>query len=164
MAKNVKKKKKKEISFVEKMMLIKKAGFSHRGTSYNNETGIKEDIADLPTRIRKILDISGKNLKATQMLYFVMYDIENDKVRTQIAKYLERQGCLRVQKSIFFAETERNVFDQIYNDLKTIQEMYENNDSIFLVPVSTDQVKSMKIIGQNTDFDLITGNKTTLFF
>ena len=156
--------KKKEISFVEKMKLIKNAGFSHRGTSYSNEKPKDNDISDLPNRIRKILDISGKTLKATEMLYFVMYDIENDKVRTQIAKYLERQGCLRVQKSIFFAKTERSVFNQIFTELKTIQEMYDNNDSIFLVPVSTDQVRSMKIIGQNTDFDLIIGDQNTLFF
>ena len=143
---------------------MKKAGFSHRGASYNNEEVKSGDIEDLPARIRKILDISGKNLKATEMLYFVMYDIENDKVRTHIAKYLERQGCLRVQKSIFFAETERSVFNKIHTDLKTIQEMYDNNDSIFLVPVSTDQVRAMKIIGQNTDFDLVTGNRNTLFF
>ena len=93
-----------------------------------------------------------------------MYDIENNKVRTSIAKYLEQNGCLRVQKSIFFAQSQRQTFNKIHADLKHIQELYDNNDSIFLVPVSTDQVRAMKIIGQNTDFDIIIGNKNTLFF
>ena len=98
------------------------------------------------------------------MLFFIMYDIENNKVRTSIAKYLEQNACLRVQKSIFFAETKRSVFNQIHSDLKHIQELYDNHDSIFMVPVSTDQVRAMKIIGQNTDFDIVVGNNNTLFF
>ena len=39
-----------------------------------------------------------------------------------------------------------------------------NNDSIFLVPVSTDEIRAMSVIGQNIDFDLILQNKNTLFF
>ena len=31
------------------------------------------------------------------MLFFVMYDIESNKVRYLIAKYLERHGCTRIQ-------------------------------------------------------------------
>ncbi len=98
------------------------------------------------------------------MLFFIMYDIENNKVRTQIAKYLIKKGCLRVQKSIFFAEAERKVFNDIHSDLKAIQELYDNMDSIFFVPVSSDQLRAMKIVGQSIDFELIAGNKNTLFF
>lgn len=158
------KKQHKEISFVEKMLLMKKAGFSHQGASYVGVGPEINPLDELPVRIKKILDISSNPRKATDMLYFVMYDIENNKVRTQIAKYLEKQGCLRVQKSIFFADTKRSIFNQIHTDLKAIQEMYNNHDSIFMVPVSTDLLRSMKIIGQSTDFDLIMGNNNTLFF
>ena len=42
--------------------------------------------------------------------------------------------------------------------------MYENNDSIILTPISTDELTAMKLIGKNIDFDIITGNKSTLFF
>ena len=156
-------KKKTELTFVEKMLLYKKAGFTHSGVTV--ELSDDDKLAGLPERIKKILEITGReHLTASKMLYFIMYDIENNKVRTSIAKYLEKSGCLRVQKSIFFAETERKVFNKIHSDLKHIQELYDNNDSIFMVPVSTDQVRAMKIIGQNTDFDLIIGNKNTLFF
>ncbi len=157
-------KKKKELTFVEKMLLMKKAGFTHRGAGIAENKPDEPELEDLRLRIKKILDIGNRNIKPTDMLYFIMYDIENNKVRTQIAKYLIKQGCLRVQKSIFFAETERRVFTGIHSDLKAIQEMYDNNDSIFFVPVSTDQIRAMKIIGQNTDFDLIAGNTNTLFF
>jgi CRISPR-associated protein Cas2 len=156
-------KKKKEMTFVEKMLLHNKAGLTHSGIAA--ELTDDEKLAELPERIKKILEITNReHLTASKMLYFIMYDIENNKVRTSIAKYLEENGCLRVQKSIFFAESERKVFNKIHSDLKHIQELYDNNDSIFLVPVSTDQVRAMKIIGQSTDFDLIIGNKNTLFF
>ena len=158
------KKKRKELTFVEKMLLMKKAGFTHRGASTSDTMPKSDPLEDLPQRIKKILDISNRNLKATDMLYFIMYDIENNKVRTQIAKYLIKKGCLRVQKSIFFADTERRVYNDIHSDLKAIQEMYDNTDSIFFVPVSTDQLRAMKIIGQSIDFDLIAGNTNTMFF
>lgn len=157
-------KKKKEISFVEQMRLLHRAGLTHKGAPAVSAKQY-EDLDELSLRIKKILEITERNyLKPGKMLFFVMYDIENNKVRTLISKYLLKKGCQRVQKSIFFAEAERKVFNQIKKDLKEVQETYENNDSIFLVPVSTDQLRAMKVIGQNVDFDLITDQKNTLFF
>jgi CRISPR-associated protein Cas2 len=160
-----KKNNKKKLTFVEKMLLHHRAGFTHTGAPYENAKIYYDNIDELPERIKQILQIVNRDkIAATNMLYFIMYDIENNKVRTSIAKYLEKNGCLRVQKSIFFAETKRSVYNEIHSDLKHIQELYDNHDSIFLVPISTDQVRAMKIIGQNTDFDLVIGNSNTLFF
>ncbi len=161
-----KKQKAKPLTFVEKMLLMKKAGFTHGGASYETEPAAEDQpLADLPERVRNVLQIVSNNpLKPSKMLYFIMYDISDNKVRSAVAKYLEEKSCLRVQKSIFFADTERAVFNQIWSDLKAIQELYENEDSIFLVPVSTDQLRSMKIIGQNDAFDLVLGNQNTIFF
>lgn len=157
-------KKKEPVSFPEMMLKLKRAGFTHKGSAKINRQKI-EELHSLDERIGCILEIHRRNhLEATKMLYFILYDIENNKVRSQIAKYLIRKGCLRVQKSVFFAESERTLFDQIHTDLKTIQELYDNNDSIFFIPVSADQLRSMKIVGQSIDFELITGSKSTLFF
>lgn len=159
-----KKRKRKEIGFVEHMMAMKKAGLSHRSAGLKNIAST-DPLVTLDQRIASILEIHQRNhLDPSKMLYFILYDIENNKVRNQIAKYLIRNGCLRVQKSVFFAETERQVFDKIHADLKAIQELYENDDSIFFVPVSADQLRAMKIVGHSIDFDLVIGNKTTLFF
>jgi len=158
-------KKKKELSFVEKMRLLHRAGLTHRGASYEPMQLDYEDIDELSLRIKKILEINAHyKLNPGNMLYFIMYDIENNKVRTLIAKYLINKGCQRVQKSIFFAETKRSVYNEIKKDLVEVQHTYENNDSIFLVPISTDQLRAMKVIGQNINFDLITGSTNTLFF
>ena len=93
-----------------------------------------------------------------------MYDIESTKVRTQVAKYLIRQGCHRIQKSIFLASIPADRFQKIREDLTKIQSFYDNDDSILLVPISTDYLQSMKIIGKSVDVDVITKSRNTLFF
>ena len=98
------------------------------------------------------------------MLFFVMYDIESNKVRRLVAKYLEEKGCTRVQKSIFLADLPIATYEAIRKDLTEVQACYENQDSIMVVPVSTDIMRSMKVIGKNLAIDLITHSRTTLFF
>lgn len=124
-----------------------------------------DTIADLGKRIQQTIELikSSKNKRHT-MLYFVMYDIENNKVRRLIARYLERKGLVRIQKSIFVANTEPRLFEEIRQTLKEVQEAYDNHDSIVLVPISADELRSMKIIGKNIDLDLIAGESHTLIF
>lgn len=98
------------------------------------------------------------------MIFFVMYDIESNKVRRHVVKYLERQGCSRVQKSIFLADLPTSAFEQIKNDLAEVQACYDNQDSILVVPITTDYLKAMKVIGQEINIDVITKSKNTLFF
>lgn len=52
----------------------------------------------------------------------------------------------------------------VWNSLVEVQSLYENHDSIIVCPVSSDIVRSMKIIGQNINLDIITQSKNTLFF
>lgn len=142
------------------MRKLRKAGISEM--PYIN-LNAEDTLIPLHDRINKILGIVN-NFKSNLMIYFIMYDIENNKVRTHISKYLLRKGCARVQKSIFLANTSREVYLEISSTIKEVQDLYDNQDSIFFVPVSTDEIKSMKVIGQNVDFDLIMKNKNTLFF
>ena len=93
-----------------------------------------------------------------------MYDIENNKVRRLVVKYLQRKGCHRVQKSIFLAEADYETYNSIKTDLAEVQAAYDNEDSIFVLPVSTDYLQMMKIIGKEINVDIITRRKTTLFF
>ena len=99
-----------------------------------------------------------------RMLFFVMYDIESNKVRTLIHKYLKRKGCTPIQRSIFLANTSMDVYEEIKADLVAVQEAYENNDSIIVLPLSTDYLRMMKIIGQKIEVDVITHSRNTLFF
>nr|NQU90353.1 CRISPR-associated endonuclease Cas2 [Bacteroidota bacterium] len=154
-----------ELTFVEKMRRINAAGIKNFKAINQNFEDEDLPMEDLPTRVRKVLGIFKSTTNdSKRMIYFVMYDIENNKIRNHIAKFLQKKGCIRVQKSIFLADSERKTFGEIHSALKDVQEMYDNHDSIMLVPVSTDQIRAMKVIGQNIDFDLVLKNKNTLFF
>lgn len=151
-----------DIEFKRRIRLIKKAGIEK---IQKNEDDNDEKIISLDDRVKKILNLKDKLEKdKTKMLFFVMYDIESNKVRREIAKYLEGKGCVRIQKSIFFASAKHEVFSEIHKTIREVQEFYDNHDSIILVPISTDEVRSMKVIGQNIDFDIIMNNRNTLFF
>lgn len=98
------------------------------------------------------------------MLFFVMYDIESNKVRRLVCKYLIKEGCVRVQKSIFLADRPVEVYDRIRSDLAEVQAVYDNEDSIIVLPVTSDYLRMMKIIGKNINLDVVTHSKNTLFF
>ena len=135
------------------------------GPSPNREKENWEVLPSLEQRVKSILGIiNDKYRKSTSMLFFVMYDIESNKVRRYVVKYLERKGCTRIQKSIFLADLSMDKYQDIRNDLAEVQAAYDNKDSILVVPITTDYLRSMKVIGQNIDVDIITHTRNTLFF
>lgn len=134
-------------------------------THISSDDDEQEGLPCLADRVKEILGIlNNPNRNKTNMLFFVMYDIESNKVRQNIAKYLLRMGCSRIQNSIFLADISREKYDKIRQDLTEIQAMYENNDSILVIPISTDYLRAMKVIGKSIDVDIIMQNRTTLFF
>lgn len=129
---------------------------------------VKDDsdaLTPLEERVQDILGLSDNARKRKdRMLFFVMYDIESDKVRRLVVKYLIREGCTRIQKSIFLADRPVATYNKIKSDLAEVQAVYDNEDSIIVLPVTTDYLRMMKVIGKNIDVDIITHNKNTLFF
>lgn len=157
-------KKKEPPGFVEIMRKFVRSGLEGSAVPNRIITN-KDDITTLEERVEKILGIIKRDTRlAGNMIFFVMYDIEDNKVRTQIFKYLMRMGCYRVQRSVFLADLPNDKYNQIRNDLTEVQAAYENNDSILVVPISTDYLTAMKIIGQTIDIDVITKQKNTIFF
>jgi len=155
--------KKPEIPFVEIMKKLNSAGL--KKTAPNRVLSGEEEIMSLENRVEYLLDIIHRDKRpASNMLFFVMYDIESNKVRYQIMKYLIKKGCTRVQKSIFLADLPSSIYNTIREELALVQESYDNNDSILIFPISTDYLSAMKIIGQSIDIDVITRSKNTLFF
>lgn len=156
--------KKKELTLREALEKMRQSGLE--GSRVISE-GAEEwkTLGSIEDRISYIFGIiKRENRKATDMLFFVMYDIESNKVRRHISKYLERMGCHRVQRSIYLADLPMDKYDKIKSDLTEVQSYYENDDSILVVPVSTDMLRSMRVIGQKIDVDVILRTKNTLFF
>lgn len=158
------KKKKDALTYLQKLRKLKTSGLEHSPV-INREANDLDALPTLEERVRTILGIIKKReIIANDMLFFVMYDIESNKVRYNIVKYLERMGCFRIQKSIFLANLSMEKYEDIKHDLAEVQDLYENHDSIIVCPVSSDYLSSMKVIGQSINLDLITRSKNTLFF
>lgn len=136
-----------KISFTlrEKLAKIRAAGIKEK-----RKTPLEDELPDLNERIKAILQIvKTEPIKATEMTYLVMYDISDNKVRTQIAKYLIKQGCVRIQQSVYLVKSKNKQFTEIHDTLKEVNEFYENADSIIMVPINASDVRSMKLIGKN---------------
>lgn len=130
--------------------------------------GMKSTLAEMSID-QKIHHIMGwlarqSRTKSNTMLYMIMYDIENNKIRTHIAKYLIKKGCLRIQKSVYLAKSSPSVMKDIHLTLKEINEVYDNEDSIFVLPVPEEKFNNIKVIGKNVEFEIVTKPKNILFF
>lgn len=157
-------KKKEPLPYIEVLKRLVHAGVKG-SPAVNRITGYTDEMPSLRERVDFLIGVvNQQQRKATDMLFFVMYDIESNKVRREIAKYLEDKGCFRIQKSIFLASADRSVYEQIKVDLAEVQALYDNHNSIILCPISTDEMRAMKVIGQNLNMDVITQSNNTLFF
>lgn len=156
----MRKKEEKENRLFDILSKIKEAGIK---SDINREEESNE-LESLSYRIQAILQILKKQMKSNEMNYLIFYDIAEDKVRIQVSKYLIKRGCIRIQKSVFLARSENKFFQQIMNDLKEVNSLYENNDSIILVPINSSDVRGMQLIGKNVDLTLMTDKPSTLFF
>lgn len=126
---------------------------------------VEEELLTLNERIRDILQLVREpSQNPYDMTYLVMYDIEDDRVRTHIAKYLLSKGCIRIQKSVYMARTHQKVFTKINDTLKDVQATYDNHDSILLVPIQSSTVGSMKIIGKDIQVQSLIDPPNTLFY
>ena len=157
-------KKKPPLSFVEKMKRLASAGI--KGCPKIEQAAETEDsLEPLEVRVKKILGLSEETRrKQGNMLFFVMYDIESNKVRRLVVRYLIRLGCSRIQKSIFLADLPIETYDKVKSELAEVQAAYDNQDSIIVLPITTDYLKMMKVIGRNVNVDIITHSVSTLFF
>jgi CRISPR-associated protein Cas2 len=122
------------------------------------------DIPSLPQKIKIILKIiKDKPKKPGDMIYIIMYDIESNKVRSEIAKFLIKKGCIRIQKSVYLIRNKPEHIMKIYRSLVEVQQTYDNQDSIILVPVDISSLKSMKLIGKEVNIERIIEKPNTLF-
>jgi len=96
------------------------------------------------------------------MIVWVMYDIKKDKARTKIAKICQQAGLYRVQYSVFLGTLEKNQFDSI--QLQVGELIDEEKDSIYIFPMSKDELQQTVLLGQAFDKDFITDEVRSLFF
>jgi len=156
------KQKREEKSLYEKIRLIRKAGLDPGVPLHYDE----EQLPPLSERIKQLQAMLGKSIlrKPGYVMFFIMYDIENNRVRRYIAKYLIKKGYVRVQKSVFFGNVPREIHNKVCETLKAVNDKYENGDSLLFLPVSQDMFHNLKVVGQNLSYELSIEHKSTLIF
>lgn len=95
------------------------------------------------------------------MICWVMYDIKNDSTRTNIAKRCEQAGLSRVQYSVFLGSIEPNEKDTLQVQIEDL--MNEDQDSVYIFPMSKDELKATVLLGQAFDKKMITDEVKALF-
>ncbi len=129
---------------------------------------LPEHFDQLPEGLRNFMDFlkPGKLpfRKAEDMYCLIMYDIENNRIRRLMAKYLEQKGAIRIQKSVFFARFHRKLQKEVVDMLRRMHDCYENEDSILVLPVGEDMLGSLTCIGKEFELQVLTAPRHTLFF
>lgn len=92
------------------------------------------------------------------MHYVITYDIEDDRLRTQTAKVLQRFGCARVQKSVFVAaQLEKRYLLQLQTALhQLLAKRLKPGESLLVFPLRHEHAPEIFVLGHNnilTTFD-----------
>lgn len=96
------------------------------------------------------------------MIVWVLYDIQNDKARTRVAKICKQTGLHRVQYSVFLGTVNRNQKDTLQLQLESLIDL--EKDSVYIFPMSKDELKDTALLGQAFDKKMITAEVSALFF
>lgn len=133
-------------------------------TEEHEET--EENLEPLPSRIERLSQFFAalKTTDSLQMIFLVMYDIENNRVRTHLANYLEQLGLRRIQKSVFLGRQDRRTYQRMYEAVKTIQASYDNNDSVIFMPIAEDDLRKLKLVGKEVDLEYTLYDRHTWVF
>lgn len=95
------------------------------------------------------------------MIAWVMYDIEDDKVRTKVAKLCKQAGLYRVQFSVFLGSVDANKKDTL--ELQIKEQIDEDKDSVYIFPMSKNELQATVLLGKAFDKKMITDEVKALF-
>ena len=96
------------------------------------------------------------------MLTWLIYDITEDKTRTNVAKLCKNSGLIRVQKSVFLGNIEINTMDEIL--LECEEKIDTETDSIYIFPMCDEDFKKVKTAGNAFDRNIVSDKVLAKFF
>ena len=79
------------------------------------------------------------------MLYWIIYDISEDKIRSKIASKCKNYGLDRVQKSAFIGNLSKNKAEMLSIEFKALVKSPE--DCVFVIPSCKECFSSKDITG-----------------
>lgn len=96
------------------------------------------------------------------MICWVLYDIKKNKPRGKVAKKCKLAGLYRVQKSVFLGTLEDNEKDTLQLEVNELID--EETDSVYIFPMSKNELRQTALLGQAFDKKLINDEIKALFF
>lgn len=96
------------------------------------------------------------------MIIWVLYDIENDKTRSKVAKICKQSGLYRVQYSCFLGTLNAEEKDVL--ELRVEELIDKNIDKVYIFNMNKEQLKNCSILGQAFDQKMVTDAVKSLFF
>jgi len=96
------------------------------------------------------------------MIVWVLYDIENNKNRTKIAKICKQTGLYRVQFSCFLGTLTNHEKDSLTLQLEELID--PEVDKIYIFPMNQTELKQTTLLGQAFDKKLVNDEIRALFF
>lgn len=96
------------------------------------------------------------------MIAWVLYDIEQDRARSRVARYCKQAGLYRVQYSVFLGTLNENEKDTL--ELQIEAEINSDKDKVYIFPMSKSELRSTTVLGQALDKKLVTDQVQALFF
>jgi CRISPR-associated protein Cas2 len=96
------------------------------------------------------------------MICWVLYDIKENRPRGKVAKICKQSGLYRVQKSVFLGSLEDNEKDTL--ELSVNEWIDEETDSVYIFPMSKNELRQTALLGQAFDKKLVTDEVKALFF
>jgi CRISPR-associated protein Cas2 len=100
-------------------------------------------------------------MKQTETLVWVLYDISENKPRSQVAKLCKQAGLYRVQKSVFLGTIIRNRLDELRMEIEDLIDKI--TDSVYIFPMCEPDFKKVNLLGQAFDEKLVTDEVRALF-
>lgn len=80
------------------------------------------------------------------MLYWLIYDISENKIRNKIASKCKNYGLFRVQKSSFIGNLSKNRAEMLVLEIKELE--LKPEDCIFMIPACKSCFAEREIIGK----------------
>ncbi len=91
-----------------------------------------------------------------------MYDIKDNKARSRVAKSCKQAGLYRVQYSVFLGTLTASEKDSLELEIQDLID--EEEDSVYIFPMSRNELQSTTLLGQAFDKDMVTDEVRALFF
>ena len=95
------------------------------------------------------------------MIAWVLYDIQNDKARTKVAKICKQSGLYRVQFSVFLGTVDKNMKDSLQLQIEEL--INEETDSVYIFPMSKNVLQETVLLGQAFDKKMVSDEVKALF-